>query len=360
MKKNYNDEFERIHVSLVESQNYTLFIEECKPFIENINQLTPLNQLTILYQLAFASSKLNNEVEAIRYCEEGIKLILQDRDKTNTIHDFCFQLGVSFSRLNRDEEAQKAFDEYVMYIFKQHSSIGYGHFVYSYRSINPFTLKDLINKEITVVNPSKFNDPFDCLFYQLFDPQIPVSFDNKALKKSFEKVRIRSFVAEESLPTLTSESQTRKIHPAHDMLMWSHYANDHKGICVKYSLSHHFPANKPGGYSQFFNEKYTAEKVVDISNNTALELKKGFLSKQKCWEHEQEIRLLYFDPECDSDYVSLPLDKESKVAAIYFGLYCSGEDVKMIQNIFKDKGVAFYRMGKSLTDIYNLTANKIE
>lgn len=346
-------------------------IKQFSPFYQNIDLLTTENQVNCCFLLAFwhLKSKAKSKIkEALKYNNKVIELISNQESKIYSIDDrfnvdtdfknAYFQRGKIFCLLEkREEEAQKAFDKYTMYSFRCQSSIPCEAMFYSYRSINTFTLKDLINKEITVVNPSKFNDPFDCLFYQLFDPQIPVSFDNKALKKSFEKVRIRSFVAEESLPP---KSETRKIHPAYDMLMWSHYANDHKGICVKYCLSPHFPKYKPDGYSQFFNEKYTADKVVDISNNTAMELKRGFMTKQKCWEHEQEIRLLYFDPECNSDFVSLPLGEESKVAAIYFGLYCSNEDIRMIKNIFKGQNVDFYQINKSLKDIYNLTANKIE
>lgn len=346
-------------------------IKQFSPFYQNIDLLTVENQVNCCFLLAFwhLKSKAKSKIkEALKYNNKVIELISNQEskiystdDRFNVDTDFknaYFQRGKTFSLLEgREEEAQKAFDKYTMYSFRRQQSIPCETMFYSYRSINTFTLKDLINNEITVVNPSKFNDPFDCLFYQLLHSQKPNSFDDKALKNSFEKVRIRSFVAEKSLPP---KSEKRKIHPAYDMLMWSHYTTDHKGICVKYSLSHHFPENKPGGYSQFFNENYTDAKVVDISNATKMDITEGFLAKQKCWEHEQEIRLLYFDPECNSDYVSLPLGEESKVAAIYFGLYCSDEDVKMIQNIFKDKGVVFYKMDKSLTDIYNLTANKIE
>lgn len=343
-------------------------IKQFSSFYQHLDLLTTENQINCCFLLAFwhMKSKAKSKIkEALKYNNKAIELICNGTTH-GIIHDLSealFQKAKILSQLADFNKAERIFDSYVSLIFSplvndpHQLDNGSAKSFYSYRSINTFTLKDLINNEITVVNPSKFNDPFDCLFYQLLDPQKPNSFDDKALKKSFGKVRIRSFVAEESLPP---KSEERKIHPAHDMLMWSHYTTDHKGICVKYTLSNQFPENKPGTFSQFFNENYTDAKVVDISNATKMDLTEGYLTKQKCWEQEQEIRLLYFDPECNSDFVSLPLDKESRVAAIYFGLYCNDEDIRMIKNIFKGQNVDFYEMKKSLTDIYNLTAKKIE
>lgn len=50
-----------------------------------------------------------------------------------------------------------------------------------------------------------------------------------SLAKSYQYYRIRSFCAN------TDTMKSDKTIPQ-NILMWSHYANGHKGICVKYRL----------------------------------------------------------------------------------------------------------------------------
>lgn len=51
--------------------------------------------------------------------------------------------------------------------------------------------------------------------------------------KSFQYFRIRSFVANK-VTYDTDDNILKKI------LMWSFYANEHKGFCIKYRLAKHF------------------------------------------------------------------------------------------------------------------------
>jgi hypothetical protein len=361
MSNNYYKEF---LAELLTNKNYNELIDKAVLFIENLEDL-PIEDRPLLYhETAWLHSKIGKEYEAVKYCDYGIELIKKSNHGQHLYADLYFQKGISLSRLYDEtsknseklKEAENAFDKSIYYSFRDFKNFGFGAPFYTYRSINKFTLKDLINNEITVVNPKRFNDPFDCVFDHFLQNRRNSTFNNEALKKSYSKIRMRSFVGEE---IMFLKPDKRKTPPYKDILMWSHYANAHKGICVQYNLSHNFGKNGEHCYHQFFEEKYT-EDIVDISGGDKFNIEKGFLTKHQSWSYEEEIRFLYFDPECNSDFVSLPLDKESKVTAIYFGLYCSKWYISRIKNIFKGQKVDFYQMNKSLTDIYNLTASKIE
>lgn len=359
MEIDYNVEFEKLYDNSDKKDDNELY-EKGKVFQKSIRYLDVDNQTNLFYFLAFYASKLGNEKEAIEYCDNGIEIIYKEKARTTTIlRELYFQKGISLSRLaDNDEslflEAEKAFDEYVrLFINEASGGVGIRGDFYSFRTINLYTLQDLINGEITVSNPTTFNDPFDCLFYQYIDKKVAGSFNNRALKKSFEKIRIRSFISEVFINPNPLKSRKRKIKPFKDVLMWSHYADSHKGICLKYDTRYGLPKYDAKSESNFFEVKYFKGNKVDIINKPSINFKTGFLMKNKCWKYEGEVRLLHFDPKCDADFIHLPLG-DAKVSAIYFGLYCPPEHVDMVKKIFENTDVKFYEMKTDPTNIYNL------
>jgi tetratricopeptide (TPR) repeat protein len=365
MEIDYNDEFKKLYDNSDKKDDNELY-EKGKIFQKSIRCLDVNNQINLFYFLAFYASKLGNEKEAIEYCDNGIEIISKEKARTKTLNNYTtilrelyFQKGISLSRLaDNDEslflEAEKAFDEYVRLSIRNATrGIGVRGNYYSFRKINDFTFQDLKQNKITVSNPAKFNDPFDCLFYHFIKEKKDSSFDNRALIKSFEKIRIRCFVSESFLNRSTLQYENRKTKPVIDVLMWSHYADSHKGICVLYNFEFGVSQSSRDVSSCFFKVNYFKDEIVDIGKDTKIGFEDGFLKKNKCWGYEDEVPLLYFDPNCDTDFIYLPLDG-AKVSAIYFGLYCPPEHVDMVKKIFENTGVRFYKMKTDPTNIYNL------
>ena len=104
---------------------------------------------------------------------------------------------------------------------------------FSFRKYNQFTLADLINNEITVSSSTTMNDPFDSLI-NLWGEEGNLSntcndkLHIKPMLESFKSYRIRSFC------------MGRGNESVKNILMWSHYADEHNGFCIKYKLSQHF------------------------------------------------------------------------------------------------------------------------
>ncbi len=367
MEIDYNDEFKRVLNSLSEKENQRKFVENKALFLDNVESLTLGNRLLLYSNLAQYSSIFGNEEDAIIYSSEVTEIIPQIGGDISEsfLKQFYLNKGISLSRLASKTENEKlfnkaedAFDEYVrLSIHDASRGIGILGDFYSFRKINLYSLQDLVNNEITVSNPALFNDPFDCLFYHFMKERVDSSYDNRAFIKSFKKIRIRSFVSEQIFIRSSFEIQNRGTKPLTDILMWSHYADSHKGICVLYDFKYSIPQSNKNVCNIFFDEKYFEDEIVDIGKDTNIGFEDGFLKKNKCWEYEGEVRLLHFDPKCDADFIHLPLG-EAKVSAIYFGLYCPQKHKNMVKKIFENADVKFYKMKTDPTNIYNLIAEE--
>jgi hypothetical protein len=66
--------------------------------------------------------------------------------------------------------------------------------------------------------------------------------------------------------------------------MWSHYANNHTGVCLKFELSNDSNLEKA-----IYPVSYT-EELTDIKNSS--DFSKCLLNKLKIWEVEKEWRIL--------------------------------------------------------------------
>lgn len=222
--------------------------------------------------------------------------------------------------------------------------------LYSFRSINKYTLADLVNKTITVCHPSMMNDPLDSPVMEWSTKENLDKICNEKThiepySRSYCDFRIRSF----------SRCSLKKS------LMWSHYADEHKGFCIKYRLSKHF-INEEGNVSNkhmFLKKiKYTSQKVNILENSIDITL--GFATKHRNWKYENEVRLISYNPNVDGKFYSINLDDDSDIEAIYFGCKCDESDMKTIKNICDKiyKNIKYYKMRINLDNIYNLNKDE--
>lgn len=224
--------------------------------------------------------------------------------------------------------------------------------VYSFRSYNQYSTQDLINNEITVVSPSELNDPFDSIFNlfrsidnlkQLCSSEEDASIVNNRLKY----FRIRSFCIE------------KNQNPVKNILMWSHYANAHKGFCIKYRLSMHFMnSTNQNGYLCMKKIRYKSEPVSVFKQQIEDDI--AFATKNVRWKYENEVRLISYDISTDSHFSSHPLNDDSCIDSIYFGYRCETKTKETVYNIVSQKypHCRFKEMSiDSKKNIYNLLIN---
>ena len=265
---------------------------------------------------------------------------------TIPLHEFYLLAGDIFSNVG---ESTKSLEAYKLYHFwaqqvRPHKNLINisSAIVYSYRSYNDHFLEDLINKTITCSSPSVMNDPFDSIatFWskkENLDRLSNLRKNSDSYSKSFNYYRIRSFVANQA----TYKADDRLLD---NVKMWSYYADDHKGLCVKYRLGKHFiKSEKP--YEAFEDEdfKYGVLRLHPmiykpdfcVKDIKAIDTTELICRKQSLWSEEKEVRLISYNPYSEDKWFAEPL-KDSTIEEIIFGYRCTEKHKMTIYNIAKD------------------------
>ena len=173
--------------------------------------------------------------------------------------------------------------------------------LYKYYAYNEYSLSVLINKEIWVSKPESFNDPFDCRI------DLEDSTDEKLSKKllgnisldpkKFDTVKHYASKGVNSLKEiwLKKAGIFSMSENCENILMWSHYADEHRGFCVEFVRNAdnelgNIEITGPINYSKKYN------KVAIIDSND--ELNKSFVddyfyTKAIDWLYEGEWRSIY-------------------------------------------------------------------
>jgi hypothetical protein len=184
--------------------------------------------------------------------------------------------------------------------------------LYKYRSLGTakdrdYALRILTHSEIYFAKSTEFNDPFDCHLH------ISVEVDFAAHKTKLRK--LCPGLSEAELDTQTQKD----LHPANirkreqevnaaidrinenigifsmsakrdDLLMWSHYADYHRGICIEF---------KTTAGMLFGCDLLSVVYVVDypklnVCDNPNIEyVKQCVRTKSKDWKYEEEWRIIY-------------------------------------------------------------------
>ncbi|WP_213305999.1 DUF2971 domain-containing protein [Paraburkholderia sacchari] len=274
--------------------------------------------------------------------------------------------------------------------------------IFKYRGVNENSLKNLRENTVWLADPRSFNDPYDCSSFVDFDRMANAIFKNppKMLVEKLTKHFSEDCVAEievimrsaedpqdalydeilKGMPTEQIAGIKKALKEAeakiyHDMvsksseafkdgfkvcsfserndstLMWSHYADYHKGFCVEYSLQNTTSVDYlarfmyPVIYSEHpFDATESALRVgADTFNN--LYLNKAGLIKSMDWAYEREWRLIFANGIFKSEQAyNVPTPK-----AVYLGSHISQENQDEVIGICEGKGIPVKKMKHSLS-----------
>lgn len=223
---------------------------------------------------------------------------------------------------------------------------------YSFRAFSDYALQDIKEETVSFAHPREFNDPLDTILLYWLDNTINISADDLQykllMKKVVEHIKIRCFIA--------GQSNSGNDIPVEELnaLMWAHYADGHKGFCVKYEFdSKMFEAD--------VSTKKTRLLLIDaVKYSKSISLKRdpsistALLRKSDFWKYEKEMRMISFD--CSGNDVDYPkVECTGAVKAIYLGVKCSEENRKKMEKILSDKDIPLFQMS---VDENNLTRFK--
>jgi hypothetical protein len=265
---------------------------------------------------------------------------------------------------------------------------------YKYQVVNDYLLENLKHNQLYYNHPSNYNDPFDSKIYgysectekqwikDCMKTHLSISRDKAAdaLKFNIEEGRIHK----KGKLIVTDTSYTENSSPLaccfskepDNILMWSHYANHHRGVCLSFKASHRPKTiefkhateygltvnseNIPLYHVRYERGKPKIVDILELYRTLNSELFLDFLlTKSPCWEYEKEYRLI------SNDNINIKKFKKEELEGIIFGLrikYCDAYFVyKTIEKnyINRDIPVNFYK-AEEVKDEYALEIKKID
>ena len=151
------------------------------------------------------------------------------------------------------------------------------------------------------------------------------------------------------------------------VLMWSHYAKYHTGVCFKLKVmpekDNPLCAAKKVNYlpepPSFFSVEEWIDSVIMGKDLAFGDLYHRYpLSKSDIWEYEDEWRVWAPFEDDGNSYLDIPIT-EGEIEAIYFGVNAKPKEVTDLIAIAKEWNVAhFYQSEKKITE-YGLAYNEI-
>jgi len=221
--------------------------------------------------------------------------------------------------------------------------------LYQYRSFNPKYLQEVfVDRKLHFSDPTTFNDPFDCLpridlpksvssikkySKRLAKGHAPQANRKERLKlakdmeKSYTELRGSEAGSEYLVNSALDAAQKFKVlclsENSKNILMWSHYASNHQGVCLEFEL----PENEIRWFAR--EVKYTTDRPrinpanVDLQENYEL----LFLTKAHDWCYEKEWRVI-LEPGNDEKQFFKP----SMLKRVIFGAKITQENEEMLRD----------------------------
>ena len=244
--------------------------------------------------------------------------------------------------------------------------------VYKYRDwSNKNHKKVLLDNEIFMASPKDFNDPFDCriivnyhllntpekleeyidkLFVKLNDVLLKEKINFKLQKQNLLKrlQNINQYQKEREEIEFQEMNKHFGIFSLsarwNSILMWSHYGNFHKGICIgfnekKMRNSGLFGKGSPVHYTNYFPE---INPLID--EDIMIKSFKQTHSKGKEWEYEKEYRLMNLYKIAPSNNQRKIIIPENCVEEINLGTNISKSDKQEIIEVAKNRNIRIYQL----------------
>ena len=229
-------------------------------------------------------------------------------------------------------------------------------FLYKYRALDPESDESiqklrtlLVHSKLWLSAPSDFNDPFD------MSARIVVSGGKKELQKRITALGQSRGVGRKEIKAhakavakLTKARIERDLSAVYetsknmmgvycfagdprDILMWSHYASEHKGLCIQFERARDFMLLS-GALLVDYSDEYP---VIDWVSGFPESLTKVLLQKSLHWKYEKEQRLI--KPEISRTL--LPF-KPDAITAIIFGCRSTDRTREAVQALLQERKVA--------------------
>ncbi len=341
---------------------YSLFNDQWRkitPYRENredkIRSLYGLALIIYSMSVAHITEKKHSE-EIIKKLSEKIKTFDED---LNSRYFFEFKqslyywLAVCWHKMGSeyDEKSVEVLKKYILYILspwgnKSHSSL----YAYSFRSTSKRLFESLKKKRLNISSPITFNDPYDCPIFELYNADDEIL---ELLKEALRTtLKMGCFARNVKLPfnkdpkdiqselIVDAPKQPNSIPEYLNTLMWAHYADSHKGICIKYRFNRNFSITGervPALLAGFRDVTYSNKNLRRCAKKSSITIDDAFFLKGTQWKYENELRFFYFDLDGNGEH-DMVGNTTGCIEAIYFGYKCpDGEKRRIIRLLKKEQ-----------------------
>jgi hypothetical protein len=230
------------------------------------------------------------------------------------------------------------------------------------------TIDNLKNNQIWFSKPYLLNDPFDCAislningtdeefleFYYVMVKMIPDPAAQEAASKllangklnpSF-KAHIIEYQLELSQRKVDDEFSQMGIacfsERIDSVLMWSHYAEGHKGLCLEFDTNYPPFQDREKLHQVVYSNSYPSVSPVAVIHDLHLPIT-PLITKSNDWNYEKEWRFIMANGNNLFQYTP------NALTAIFFGCSMHDDDKKEIASILAKSSVHLYNMKRSIT-----------
>lgn len=239
--------------------------------------------------------------------------------------------------------------------------------LYKYRGDNENTEKIFIEHTLWFEHPNKFNDPFDCW------TNIQ-SVDYEGISKIIEQIQMPDALrnlCEQGIPQYTKEMHKNGIDivfnrigiccfskKCNQILMWSHYADYHKGICLQFDI-----LEDPSFFNFIFPVTYVdAMPEFHYPTDFINMLDKTIKPKSDLWKYEEEVRVVKTNREIKENNGQTFRFHPEALTKVIFGCKATQttiEKYKRLCNVKEFKHVKFSKMEQMRDGTFGLIEKDI-
>jgi Protein of unknown function (DUF2971) len=215
---------------------------------------------------------------------------------------------------------------------------------FKFSPIGKNLIDSLIKGYIYCASPASLNDPLDCRVDLRAALRRAIESTDGIARTNLET----QIASEEFLSRIQSRAQTVGIASFSSGLlkpmMWSHYADHHRGVCLHYRIPSSFIDYDKNGIigisSVFYGQNVLTEALIamapDLHNLNQLTLVREimprlFTAKGEDWSVENEIRIVRKTPG------QLLIDRKFLVKAC-FGMATPQQDIDLVRGIIERCG----------------------
>jgi len=190
-------------------------------------------------------------------------------------------------------------------------------FLFKYRPHDKYSESWILNEELFFASPAAFNDPFDSKVMHTFEgtPEQKKKYLSQAMEQTYPQLgkkkkwkiinhTLKSQVLERDYDNHIARIQhgidkygiVSLSRKPDDLLMFAYYARDHAGYCLKYRrsvesvLSLAREMDYVEHHPKFSVFEFGLAKMISFGD-------KVLFTKAKCWEHEDEWRISFSEPD---------------------------------------------------------------